>query len=132
MSDYRKLEVYHDARSLARDIFGITQRLPGYLRWKLGTQLDDAAESIGANLAEGCGRKNLGHGNTELIRYGHISFGSACEVEHRVQGLKDRDLISDANYTRLREGISKVKGKLLLLIRAWKKDDRGKRSAVEG
>jgi four helix bundle protein len=125
VSDYRKLEVYHEARALAREIFRMTSQLPPYLRWRLGAQLDDAAELIGANLAEGCGRKNFGHGNTELIRYGHISFGSACEVEHRLQGLNDRELLSDAEHAPLHARINRIKGMLLNLIRSWKRTTEG-------
>ena len=52
VSEYRKLDVYHESRSLARDLYRVTSALPLYLRWRLGGQLDKAAESIGANLAE--------------------------------------------------------------------------------
>jgi four helix bundle protein len=116
MRDYRKLDVYQETRGLARDIYCATSTLPLYLRWRLGAQLDNAVESIGANLAEGSGRKNVGHGNSELVRYGHIAFGSACEVEHRLQGLRDRDLIPEVEFALLAARIGKVKAMLLTLI----------------
>ena len=49
MMDYRALDVYQDARLLARDLFRIIQRFPFWIRWRLGAQLDSAAESIGAS-----------------------------------------------------------------------------------
>ncbi|MGH7636944.1 MAG: four helix bundle protein [Gemmatimonadaceae bacterium] len=126
MIDYRTLDVYQDARVLARDLFRIILRLPLWLRWRLGAQLDDAVESIGSNLAEGSGRKNVAHGNTELIRYGHMAHGSACEVEHRIQGLRDRELISASEHADLADRIGHIKARLLRLISAWKRADRGK------
>ena len=126
MEDFRRLEAYQLARVLARDVYKITSRLPLYLRWRLGGQLDDAAESIGANIAEGCGRKNADHGNVELIRYLHMAFGSACEVEHRIEGLADRELISQDERGALMARVEEVKKKIASLIGALKRRDRGK------
>ena len=128
MTDYRKLEVYRDARALSREIyFHATRRLPLYLRWRLGGQLDDAADSIGSNLAEGSGRKNPDHGNAELIRYGFLSFGSVCEVEHRLAALHDKQLLGDAMYAELNERVGRIRGKLLSLIACWRREDRGRK-----
>jgi|SRR5687768_12722999 len=126
MIDYRTLDVYQDSRLLARDLFRIIRRLPLWVRWRLGAQLDGAVESIGSNLAEGSGRKNVAHGNAEHIRYGHMAHGSACEVEHRIQGLYDRELISDSQYGDLAGRIGTIKGRLLRLISAWNRSDRGR------
>ena len=126
--DYRKLDVYWETRRLARRVFAETIKLPLYLRWRLGGQLDDAVESIGANLAEGAGRKNGCHGNAELIRYAHIAYGSACETEHRIHGLHDRNLITNETHADLAAHVDRIKGMLWRLIQAWKRDDRGKSS----
>ena len=132
MIDYRALDVYQDARFLARDLFRIIVRLPLWVRWRLGAQLDDAVESIGSNLAEGSGRKNVAHGNQELVRYGHMAHGSACEVEHRIQGLHDRELISDAQYADFAARVGTIKARLLRLISAWKRSDRGRLDDLGG
>lgn len=127
MTDYRKLDVYWEARRLGRDVFQSTARLEPYLRWRLGGQLDSAIESIGANLAEGSGRKNIQHGNIELIRCGHMAFGSACETEHRLGGLMDRELLLPPDADEFNARIGLIKGKLLTLIRSWRDRDRGRR-----
>src|SRR5687768_13530322 len=127
MTDYRKLDVYLEARVLSREIyFRATVLLPLYLRWRLGGQLDKAADSIGSNLAEGSGRKNPEHGNTELIRYAYLSRDSANEVEHRLAALHDRALLPDDVYTDLNTRVGRVKAMLLSLIAAWKREDRGR------
>jgi four helix bundle protein len=128
MIEYRKLDVYWEARRLGKDLFKSTSRLPLYLKWRLGGQIDSAIDSIGANLAEGCGRKNASHGNIELLRYGHMAHGSACEVEHRIAALHDRGLIPDDEYQDFARRIDGLKAKLWRLIAAWKREDRGKQS----
>lgn len=128
MTDYRKLDVYLAARALSKDIFfRATLSLPLYLRWRLGGQLDEASDSIGSNLAEGSGRKNPDHGNTELIRYAYLSHGSACEVEHRLAALHDRDLVPDDVHADLTTRVVRIKAMLLSLIAYWKREDRGRR-----
>ena len=126
MIDYRKLDVYWDVCRLGRDLYQVTRRLPPYLRWRLGGQLDAAVDSIGSNIAEGSGRKNLSHGNVELIRYGHMAYGSACETEHRLEALHDRDLVEDLAHEDLAGRLDAAKGKLWRLISEWKLADRGK------
>ena len=129
MGDYRKLNVYLEARALSRDIFfRATRPLPLCLRWRLGGQLDKAADSIGSNLAEGHGRKNPEHGNAELVRYGFLAHGSACEVEHWLCGLRDRELIVDVVYTDLNERVGRIRGQLLSLINFWRREDRGRKA----
>jgi four helix bundle protein len=126
MINYKKLDVYWDVRRLGRDIFQVTRKLPPYLRWRLGGQLDDAVESIGSNIAEGSGRKNVCHGNVELIRYGHMAYGSACETEHRLGGLHDRELVADQVHAELAGRLDGAKGKLWRLIQEWRLADRGR------
>jgi len=126
MEDFRRLEAYQLAKMLAREVYHVTSVLPLYLRWRLGGQLDDAVESIGSNIAEGCGRKNAEHGNVELIRYLHMAFGSACEVEHRIGGLIDRELISAEQHRALLARVEEVKKKVAALIGSLRRRDRGK------
>ncbi len=127
MRDYRDFDLYREARRLARDAFQVTSSLPPYLRWRLGGQLDDALDSIGANFAEGMGRKNPDLGNTELIRYGYMAHGSACESEHRMAALRDRDLIQPATHADFAVRIDRIKAMQWALIDRWKRDDRGRR-----
>jgi four helix bundle protein len=104
----------------------MTSTLPLYLRWRLGGQIDDALDSIGANLAEGHGRKNVSHGNAELIRYAHMANGSACEAEHRMAALSDRNLITATDHADFARRIDLIKAMLWRLIERWKRDDRGR------
>ena len=112
MEDFTKLEVYHLARAYSKAVFMATRQFPDYLKPKLAAQLDGAAESIGANIAEGCGRKKWDHGNAELIRYMHYSFASANEAQHRVLGANDKELIADEVMKRPRRAGSNDQGEV--------------------
>ena len=52
MEDFHHLRVYRDARALTRDVWRATRGLPWCVQRTLVPQLDDACESIGANIAE--------------------------------------------------------------------------------
>src|SRR5687767_2016540 len=125
MEDPKRLQVYHKAIQLERDVHVAVKRFPIYYRRKTGVQLDDAAESIGSNIAEGCGRKSRHHGNGELIRYLHMSVGSANEVEHRLRSAADKHFIDSATYNQLNDQVVEVKRMLAGLIRKLDEGDRG-------
>ena len=124
MEDFHHLRVYQDCRAFTRDVWRATRALP-WTANKLIIQLDDACESIGANIAEGVGRKDRHLGNAELIRYGHFSYGSANEADHRLGGLHDRELISDATYSDLDPRLQDIKRKLRLWTEQLYRRDRG-------
>src|SRR5688572_6801880 len=125
MEDPKRLQVYHKAIQLERDVHVAVKRFPIYYRRKSGAQLDDAAESIGSNIAEGCGRKSRYHGNGELIRYLHFSVGSANEVEHRLRSAADKGFIDVPTYRKLDGQAVEVKRMLASLIRRLDEGDRG-------
>jgi four helix bundle protein len=120
------MRVYQCARIFARNVHRATRTFPDYLR-TLAAQLDDAVESIGSNIAEGCGRKNRNHGNAELIRYLHFSFSSACEAEHRIAGAHDRGLIEKKRYWQLDSQARVIKKMLAKWIRSLQDRDRGRK-----
>jgi len=125
VENFHRIDVYQKAVVLSRDVADLVTRFPQRYS-RLAQQLDDAAESIGSNIAEGCGRRNRSNGNAELIRYLHMSFGSACEVEHRLGGAHHRRLIDDATYARLNGLVIEVKRMLCGWIRSLRDDDRGR------
>lgn len=125
MEDPKRLQGYHKAVQLERAVHAAVKRFPVYYRKKTGVQLDDAAESVGSNIAEGCGRKSRYHGNGELIRYLHLSVGSANEVEHRLRSAVDKHFIDGPTYTQLNNQTVEVKRMLLGLIRKLDEGDRG-------
>ncbi len=58
MEGFRKLKICQRAHELTLIVYGLAAALPDYERFGLAAQLRTAAASIGANIAEGCGRRN--------------------------------------------------------------------------
>src|SRR5258708_14126191 len=88
------LELYRLSRSFPREeIYGIT------------SQLRRAAVSIGANLAEGCGRRT----NAEMGRFVRIAMGSASELDHHLLLCKDLGFFREKDYKRTARRLIEVR-----------------------
>src|SRR5687767_15838395 len=81
MADYRRLRVWQFARLLAAELYTETAKWPADERYGMISQVRRAALSIGANLAEGCGRGGYG----QIAHAARISLGSVNEVEFYCQ-----------------------------------------------
>jgi four helix bundle protein len=86
LKDFKELKVWHKAYDLALAVYEASRGFPREEIYGLTSQLRRAAVSVGANIAEGCGRRSDG----ELIRFLQIARGSASEIEHHL--LLARDL----------------------------------------
>jgi four helix bundle protein len=80
MQDFRKLRVWQRAHELTLSLYRATATFPAAERFGLTSQIRRASSSIGANLAEGCGRI----GDAEFARFCSIGMGSACELEYHL------------------------------------------------
>ena len=76
MQDFRKLRVWRSAHELTLAVYRATEPFPASERFGLTSQLRRSAASVGANLAEGCGRPSA----ADSRRCFAIALGSACEV----------------------------------------------------
>ena len=75
MRDFRTLAVWRKAHELVLDTYQWTLAFPKDEIYGLTSQMRRAAVSIGANIAEGCGRE----GDPERARFLRISMVSASE-----------------------------------------------------
>ena len=78
MKDFRSLKVWEKAHALTLAIYKSTSSFPKQEIYALTSQIQRAAVSIPANIAEGCGKDS----DAELKRYFLISMGSASELEY--------------------------------------------------
>jgi four helix bundle protein len=78
MEDFKDLKVWAKAHQLTLAIYRRTRVFPKEEMYGLTSQLRRAAASIGANIAEGCGRRLDG----EMKRFLQIARGSASELEY--------------------------------------------------
>jgi four helix bundle protein len=125
MEDPRRLQVYTKSRELARAVFAATRTFPRYA-WRAAAQLDEAADSIGANLAEGCGRRNSTHSNAELIKYCHYSAGELAEVRHRLETAVERGLLATDAYDNVAALAVEEQKMLTVFVRRLIDDDQGR------
>jgi four helix bundle protein len=80
MRDFRELKVWHKAHQLTLDVYSATKTFPRDELYGLTSQIRRAAVSIGANIAEGAGKKFTGW----LARFLQIASGSASELEYHL------------------------------------------------
>jgi four helix bundle protein len=118
MKDFLQLKVWQKAHSLTVDIYRTTANFPREEMYGLISQGRRAASSIGANLAEGCGR----NGDAELARYCSIAMGSASELEYHLLLAKDLGMIKPAEYAELSDRTIEVKKMLAALQQKLRAD----------
>lgn len=114
MQNFRNLEVWRYAHGLTLHSYRATTTFPQSELFGLVSQIRRAAASIGANIAEGCGR----YGNPELARF--LQVGSASELEYRFLLAKDLGMLSESEYKTLNAETVRVKKMLSSLINGLK------------
>ena len=97
MEDFKNLKVWEKAHGLTLDIYRRTMTFPKAEVYGLTSQLRRAAASVGANIAEGCGRRSDG----EMSRFLQIARGSASELEHHLLLARDLHLLEAADFEDL-------------------------------
>lgn len=112
MQDVRNLKVWQRAHALALDVYPSTDAFPPREIYGLTSRLRPAARSIGANLAEGCGRG----GGPGLRRFLRIAMGPASELEYHLLLARDLSFLPDDAYERLSSSVVEVKRMLAALI----------------
>ena len=81
-------------------------------QFTVGKQLINAADSIGANIAEGTGRGSV----AENRRFAKIARGSLFEVKHWLRRAYNRELLKDDETKKLQNLIDELTPKLSAYI----------------
>jgi four helix bundle protein len=113
MGSFQNLEVWRKAHSLTLAIYETTKSFPKDEMYGLTMQMRRSAASIGANLAEGCGR----NGDKEMSRFVRIALGSANELEQHLILAGDLDYLSASTCGCLSADITLIKRMLAKLLR---------------
>ena len=113
MQDFRKLEVWQQARSLTVSVYQSTADFPPSEESALKTQLRRASVSICANIAEGRGR----YGDREFRRSLNVALGSATELECELLIAADLALLSATACQPLVDRVSEIRRMLNALIK---------------
>lgn len=112
MRDFRELQVWSKAHALTLDLYTQTRAFPRDEMYGLTAQIRRAAVSIGANIAEGCGRGSGRH----FAKFLQIALGSASELQYHVLLAADLGLISRSAHQQLDLSTSEVKRMLTAFI----------------
>jgi four helix bundle protein len=95
-ASFQQLDVYRRIAALADQLHRTVWEWAPLDRWALGVQLIRAADSVGANIAEGDGR----FGHADQKRFLFIARGSACELQHWIARAAARNLRLPANSSK--------------------------------
>lgn len=112
MKDFKTLNVWQKAHSLTLRLYRITAtEFPKHELFGLTSQVRRCVSSIGANIAEGCGRT----GNAELHRFLQMASGSTNELEYHLLLARDLVYISTDTHAELDGELCELKRMLVAL-----------------
>lgn len=112
MKDFKELKVWSKAHELTVFIYGLTRSFPRDEIYGLTSQVRRSAASIGANIAEGCGRRSDG----EMARFLQIARGSASETEYHLLLAKDLGFLSESDFQVGEQKVVEVQRMLTALV----------------
>lgn len=122
IKNFEDLEIWKEARHLTREIYALS-RAPQFSRdYGLRDQMQRAAVSIMANIAEGFERG----GNQEFIQFLYIAKGSCGEVRSQLYVALDQNYIERKAADNLLIGLKRLSVMIKHLI------DHLKRSTLRG
>jgi four helix bundle protein len=112
MKDFRDLRVWEKAHRLTLELYKVTALFPRHELYGLTSQIRRAGASIGANIAEGCGKR----GNSEFQRYLQIASGSASELDYHLLLSHDLNFLPDEDYRSIARELSELRRMLTSLL----------------
>jgi len=116
MKDFRSLKVWEKAHALTLAIYKSTERFPKQELYSLTNQIQRAAVSIPANIAEGCGKDS----DAELKRYFTIAMGSASELEYLLLLAHDLGYLQENIYQSMQNDLVETRKMLNAFIQKLK------------
>jgi len=105
---FEKLEVWKCSVDLTKSIYELTNLFPENEKFGLISQLRRASISIASNLAEGTSRNT----NKDKAHFTTMAYSSLMEVLNQLILSKELNFISENDYGKLRENISKISNML--------------------
>lgn len=107
-TDYQKLRVYQLAEQLSDEVWILVRGWDSFAKRTVGAQLVRAADSVGANIAEGVGRGSF-KDNRRFVR---IARGSLYETKHWLRRAYRRELLTSAHTDELKPILDELAPKL--------------------
>ena len=120
MRDFRQLQIWEKAHRLTLAVYKATAGFPRDEMYGLTSQIRRSSSSIGANIAEGCGRE----GDADFARFLQIAMGSASELEYHLLLAHDLGMLSVQDYKSITPHIQEVKRMLTGFIKRLRSSPR--------
>jgi four helix bundle protein len=114
MRNYRDLQVWKKTHDLTLELYRVSQRFPREEIYGITGQMRRAAVSIGANLAEGCGRRT----SAELARFVRIAMGSASELDYHLLLSRDLGFMTDDDFASVSATLTEVRKMLTSFLQS--------------
>jgi four helix bundle protein len=111
------LEVWQEARSLTKNVYKITKKLPLEERYNLRMHMRQCFRNVCGNIAEGFGRFHY----QESMQFYRIARGSLTELKSDTYLTYDANYITEEEFNELLGQIEKVGMLLNGLISSTKK-----------
>jgi four helix bundle protein len=113
-TNFENLQVYQLAERLADEIWDIVNGWEQFAKGAVGKQIIQAADSIGANIAEGVGRGSF-QDNRRFVR---MARGSLNETQHWLRRAYNRNLLNGKQVDKLKPIIDELAPKLNAYLRS--------------
>jgi four helix bundle protein len=123
-TNFENLRVYQLAESLADAVWDIVLRWENFARDTVGKQLVRAADSIGANIAEGSGRGSV----LDNRRFVRVARGSLYETKHWLRRAYRRKLLTAKQTNSLKQTVDELTRTLNGYLRSLKPNGQRPRS----
>ena len=120
VKNYKELLVWQKAHQMTLDIYNATGSFPKEELYGLTSQLRRSAASIGANIAQGSGRRS----NNEICRFLQIARGSASEVEYHLLLARDLKFLREEDFQKLSRQADELQRMLTALIQSFHPKER--------
>jgi four helix bundle protein len=111
-TNFENLRIYQLSEELSDNVWEIVVKWKRLAQDTVGKQLINAADSIGANIAEGTGRGSY----ADNRRFARIARGSLFEVKHWLRRAYRRDLLNENEVSKLQNLIIELTPKLSAYI----------------
>ena len=116
-TNFENLQIYQLAEMLADEIWNVVLGWEYFAKDSVGKQMVRAADSIGANIAEGSGRGSL-QDNRRFLR---MARGSLYETQHWLRRAYIRKLLTSKQVEKLKPTIDELTPKLNAYLRSINK-----------